>query len=80
LPRNGFASSINLAGEPLPDADYQTWYQFSIAPFAAKTSELHLGVSLYEKDRMPTVGGGRSIQIYLAGFQPKMQRTGAKPE
>ena len=48
-------------------------YHFSISPSAAKTSELQLGVSLYEKDGRPTVGGGKSMQIHLAGFEPKME-------
>ncbi len=53
----------------------RTWYQFCVSPSAAKTSELQLGVSLFEKDGFPTIGGGVSMQIYLAGFEPKMEKT-----
>ena len=49
----------------------RTRYHFRISRAAAKTSELQLGVSLYEKDGTPTIGGGVSMQIHLAGFQPK---------
>ena len=52
----------------------RTSYQFRMAPSAAKTSELQLGVSLYEKDGMPTIGGGVSMQVHLAGFVPKMEK------
>src|SRR5688572_28135882 len=50
-------------------AGKRTRYQFRISPSAAKTSELQLGVHLYEKDGMATVGGGVSMQIHLAGFE-----------
>jgi hypothetical protein len=53
----------------------RTWYQFRLAPSAAKTSELQLGVSLYEKDGMPTIGGGVSMQVHLAGFVPNTEDT-----
>lgn len=53
----------------------RTHYQFRISPSAAKTSELQLGVSLYEKDGFPTIGGGVSMQVHLAGFEPKMEKT-----
>jgi len=52
-----------------------TRYQFRISPQAAKTSELQLGVHLYEKDGRPTFGGGVSMQIHLAGFEPKVEKT-----
>lgn len=45
-----------------------TRYQFSVAPSAAKSSELQLGVWLHEKDGTPTLGGGVSIVIQLGGF------------
>lgn len=51
----------------------RTRYHFRISPSAAQSSELQLGVHLYEKDGMATVGGGVSMQIYLAGFEPKME-------
>ena len=53
----------------------QTQYQFSVSP-AATTSELQLGVSLYEKDGSPTFGGDVRMQIRLAGFEPKTEKTG----
>lgn len=46
----------------------RTHYQFSISPSAAKTSELQLGVYLFEKDGFQTLGGGVSMQIPLGGF------------
>lgn len=49
----------------------RTWYQFNVAPSAVRTCEFQLGVSLFEKDGMPTLGGGKSMQIDLAGFEPK---------
>jgi len=48
----------------------RTRYQFTTSRSAAKASELQLGVSLYEKDGFATVGGGVSMQVYLAGFAP----------
>ena len=51
----------------------RTRYQFSISQSAAKTSDLQLGVDLYEKDGHPTLGGGVSLQVHLAGFEPKME-------
>jgi hypothetical protein len=72
-------ASVVVHGSPEGKGGERTWYQFSIAPSAAKTSELQLGVSLYEKDGMPTLGGARSMQIYLAEFQPKMEKKDAKP-
>ena len=56
------------------------WYQFSMARSAVKTSELQFGVSLYEKDGIPTLGSGHSMQIDLAGFVPKMEKSDLKPE
>jgi hypothetical protein len=53
----------------------QTRFQFRISPSAAKTSELQLGLSLYEQDGRPTFGGGVSMQIHLAGFEPKVEQT-----
>ena len=53
----------------------RTWYQFCVSPSAAKASELQLGVSLFEKDGFQTLGGGVSMQIHLAGFEPKMEKT-----
>jgi hypothetical protein len=73
-------ASVVVHGSPEGKGGRRTWYQFSIAPSAAKTSELQLGVSLYEKDGMPTLGGGHSMQIYLAGFEPKREKTDAKPK
>ena len=52
----------------------QTRYFFRLSPAAVKSSELQLGVSLYEKDGHPTVGGGVSLQIKLAGFEPKPEQ------
>lgn len=49
-----------------------TRYHFRISPSAAKSSELQLGVHLFEKDGMATVGGGVSMQVFLARFEPKM--------
>jgi hypothetical protein len=72
-------ASVVVHGSPEGKGGRRTWYQFRIAPSAAKTSELQLGVSLYEKGGTPTLGGGRSMQIYLAGFGPKMENTDAKP-
>jgi len=46
----------------------RTRFQFRISPSAAKSSELHLGVNLFEKNGFATVGGGASMQIYLAAF------------
>jgi hypothetical protein len=63
-------ASVTLEGEA---KGKRTHYQFRISPAAAKTSELQLGVSLYEKDGMPTIGGGVSLQIHLAGFEPKTE-------
>jgi hypothetical protein len=48
----------------------QTRYRFRLAPSAVRTSELQLSLSLYEKDGLPTLGGGVSMQIPLAGFEP----------
>ena len=76
----GQIASVVVHGSPEGKGGRRTWYQFSIAPSAAKTSELQLGVSLYEKDGMPTLGGGHSMRIYLAGFEPKMEKTDAKPK
>lgn len=72
-------ASVVVHGSPEGKGGRRTWYQFTIAPSAAKKSELQLGVSLYEKGGMPTLGGGRSMQIYLAGFEPKMEKADAKP-
>jgi hypothetical protein len=69
-------ASVVVHGSPEGKGGGRTWYQFTIAPSAAKTSELQLGVSLYEKDGMPTLGGGHSMQIYLVGFQPKNGKEG----
>ncbi|MCI0541468.1 MAG: hypothetical protein L0Z50_40225 [Verrucomicrobiales bacterium] len=51
----------------------RTRYHFRISASAAKSSELQLGVHLYEKDGRPTFGGGVSMQIALAGFEPKVE-------
>jgi hypothetical protein len=51
----------------------RTLYHFRVSRSAARTCELQLAVSLYEKDGMPTIGGGVSIQIRLAGFDPKVE-------
>ncbi len=50
-----------------------TRYQVRLSPSAAKHSELQIGVSLYEKNGRPTLGGGVSLRIHLAGFVPKDQ-------
>jgi hypothetical protein len=47
-----------------------TRYQFRLSPAMAKVSELQLGVSLFEKDGFKTLGGGHTLRIYLAGFEP----------
>jgi hypothetical protein len=73
-------ASVVVQGLPEGKGGRRMWYQFTIAPSAARTSELQLGVSLYEKDGMPTLGGGRSMQIYLAGFEPKRGETDTKPK
>jgi hypothetical protein len=73
-------ASVVVHGSPEGKGTRRTWYQFSMAPSAAKTSELQLGVSLYEKDGMPTLGGGHSMQIYLVGFEPKMEEADLKPK
>ena len=57
-----------------------TSYQFRVSPAAAKSSELQLGVSLFEKDGFATVGGGVSMQIFLAGFEPKSAKDETKPK
>ncbi|MCI0541475.1 MAG: hypothetical protein L0Z50_40260 [Verrucomicrobiales bacterium] len=51
----------------------RTRYHFRISPSAAKSSELQLGVHLYEKNGRPTFGGGVSMQIFLAGFEPTLE-------
>jgi hypothetical protein len=57
-----------------------TSYQFRVSPAAARSSELQLGVSLFEKDGFATLGGGVSMQIYLSGFEPKAEKAGeARP-
>lgn len=48
----------------------RTSYHFRISPSAAKSSELQLGVHLFERDGRATFGGGVSMQIFLAGFEP----------
>lgn len=48
-----------------------TQYFFCVSPSAMKSTELQLGVSLYEKDGFPTLGGGVGMQIKLAGFEPR---------
>jgi hypothetical protein len=48
----------------------RTHYYFSLAPSAARTSELQLSVSLFEKDGFATIGGGVSMQVQLSGFEP----------
>ncbi len=63
-------ASVVVQGSPERKSG-RTWYQFSVAPSAVENSELQLGVSLFEKDGTPTVGGGKSMQIKLAGFEPK---------
>ena len=50
----------------------RTRYHFRISPSAAKSSELQIGVHLFEKDGMATIGGGVSMQIFLAGFAPTL--------
>src|SRR5688500_12307150 len=57
----------------------RTSYQFRISPSAAKTSKLALGVNLYEKNGLVTIGGGVDLQIHLAGFEPKMKEK-SKPK
>ena len=57
----------------------RTSYHFRISPSAVQSSELQLGVHLFEKDGMATVGGGVSMQIFLAGFDPGMSEQ-AKPK
>ncbi len=61
--------------EDRPGESRRTGYQFRLSASAAKSSELQLAVSLYEKDGMPTFGGGVSLQIYLAGFEPNAEDT-----
>lgn len=73
-------ASVAVRGSAEPEGRRRTWYQFSVAPSAAKTSELQLGVSLYETDEMPTLGGGHSVQTHLAGFEPEMKKKDAKPK
>jgi hypothetical protein len=69
----------SVALQPSPErGTNRTWYQFSVAPSAINTSEFQLSVSLFEADGMPTLGGGRIMQIKLAGFQPKAN-TDTKP-
>jgi hypothetical protein len=71
-------ASVVVQGSPEGKGGRRTWYQFSVAPSAAKTSELQLGVSLHEKDGMPTLGGVHHMQIHLAGFGPERETTDAK--
>jgi hypothetical protein len=52
----------------------RTWYQFCISPSAAKTSEIQIGVSLFEKDGMQTIGGSVAMQVRLAGFVPNTEK------
>jgi hypothetical protein len=77
---------IDLADQPVAWAALHggkegrlTSYQFRLSPAAAKSSELQLGVSLFEKDGFATLGGGVSLQIFLAGFEPKPAAVEARP-
>ena len=63
-------ASVVVQGSPERKSGGRTWYQFSVAPSAIENSELQVGVSLFEKDGMPTLGGGKSMQVKLAGFNP----------
>lgn len=47
----------------------QTRYSFRLSPSAARSSDLQLEVSLYEKDGKPAPGGV-AYQVFLAGFPP----------
>jgi hypothetical protein len=77
---------IDLADQPVAWAALHggkegrlTSYQFRVSPAAAKSSELQLGVSLFEKDGFATLGGGVSLQIFLAGFEPRPSAGEARP-
>jgi len=56
-----------------------TRYRFRLLPSAARISELQIAVSLYEKDGKPTIGGGVTLQVHLAGFEPSGKPAEAKP-
>lgn len=56
-----------------------TRYRFRLLPSAARTSELQIAVSLYEKGGKPTFGGGVTLQVHLAGFEPSGKSGEAKP-
>lgn len=68
-------ASVTVQGEP---EGKRTRYHFRLSPAAMKASELQIGVSLYEKDGFPTLGGGVSLQIRLAGFMPAEKATAPK--
>jgi len=65
----GQTAFVNLHGAP---EGKSIRYQFRISPSAAKSSDLRIGVHLYEKSGRPTFGGGHSLQIHLAGFVPQL--------
>jgi len=76
---------IDLADQPVAWAALHggkegrlTSYQFRVSPAAVKSSELQLGVNLFEKDGFATLGGGISMQIFLAGFEPKAEKDEGK--
>jgi hypothetical protein len=72
-------ASVALQGSPERKTGGRTWYQFSIAPSALGNSELQLVVQRFEKDGMVTIGGGTTMQIKLAGFEPKA-KADTKPD
>ena len=45
-------------------------YRFELSRQLAKHSVFSLSLSLFEKDGMPTIGGGKALQIHLDGFLP----------
>jgi hypothetical protein len=71
-------ASVVVQGSPERKSGGRTWYQFSVAPSAVENSELQVGVSLFEKDGMATLGGGKSMQIKLSGFEPKAKNADTK--
>lgn len=72
-------ATVTLQGsvgrEDRPGEGRRTGYSFRLSSSAAKSSELQLAVSLFEKDGMQTLGGGVSLKIYLAGFEPQAADT-----
>ena len=50
--------------------DSQTVFRLKISETAASVSRLRLNTHLYEADGVPTLGGGKTFQIHLAGLIP----------